>query len=256
MIDHYKHPFKCVVCTNCGHTHTFMVECIDRTCPQCQTRRRQRIIARFKPIVMLMPNAYFVTLTYVRKNLTQHLVMKARKDFTKLRHRKRWKARGGIYQIEVGSLDEWGQCNLHIHVIADFFKRQVDLDIFASLSSGQKKRHFLSVLWRSITGDSFIVDVKRCHNSKNILKHYLTTHMAKRIGSPKQASMINKALQGTRLIQGFGDLHRVKVRFFEVICPHCHAKDSYVADFDAIGPQNPPETRPGTSLQSDHNIGY
>lgn len=249
MIDLHKHPFRTVVCTNCGHTHTFMVECSDRTCPRCQTRRRYRIIDRFKPIVMMMKNPYFITLTFVRKNLTQHLLSKIRKDFTKLRHRKWWNFNGGIYQIEIGSLDDWGQCNLHLHIIADTPKRRKYFDLFQQLSSGQKKRSGLSKIWKEITGDSFIVDIKKCHSPRDALKHYLTTHMAKRIGSPKQSKMINRALQGTRLIQGFGFLHRVKVRFFEVVCPNCNAKDSYRADFDVIGPQNPPEPRPGISLQ-------
>ena len=250
MMD-LSHPYRTVICRNCGHSHTFMVECSDRTCPKCQERRRYRILDRFKPIVMIMQHPYFITLTCVRKSLTVHAVRKLRKDFTKLRHRKWWNFYGGIYQIEIGSLDQLGMCNLHIHIIADSPGKRKDLDVFHTLRIEAIKRSELSTVWREITGDSFIVDAKRCHSAKNALKDYLTKHMAKRIGKRSQANMINAALSGTRLIQGFGTLAHVCMRFFEVTCPNCHAKDSYIADFDSPGPQNPPEPRPGASLMLD-----
>ena len=252
-MNNENHQFRTVICRNCGHTHTFQIECNDRTCPECQERRRYRIIDRFKPIVSIMQHPYFITLTFVRKNLTQHAVKKIRNDFTKLRHRKFWRATGGIYQIEVGNLDNWGQCNLHIHIIADFPKWEKTFDIFGSLSNTTKRRTALSKNWYEITGDSFIVDVKRIHSAKHIIKQYLTKHMAKRIGAKKHADMINRALRGSRLVQGFGTLTHCSMRYFLVECPNCHAKDSYATPMDGAGPQYPPQPRPTASLMLDNN---
>lgn len=222
-----EHKYKSIFCNECGMTHTFKMECGDRTCPSCQGIRRHRIIQRFKPVVNKMKHPYFITLTIVRKSLTVHLVRKLRKDFTKLRHRKKWTAGGGVYQIEIGSLDDFGMCNLHIHIIADFPERQVDLATFKALSPQDRKRHWLSRVWHDITGDSYIVDARRCFDARDALSNYLTKHMTKRVGRRIDADRINKALGNTRLIQGFGTLCHLGMRFREYTCPNCGAVDSY-----------------------------
>lgn len=183
---------------------------------------------RFVPLVKKMAAPKFLTLTLKRRALCCSNVRFLRDCFTRLRHRNNlkwnklhpgrtprftWLATSGVYQIEIGTVDELGQANLHIHAIID------------SPYMGFCK---LSNVWREITGDSFIIDIRDCPSARDAVR-YMSKHMAKmpRDVPPWQHTLINDVLKGTRLVQGFGTLAHVSMSLEGATCPKCGSTDGF-----------------------------
>ena len=213
-----RHDFINVKCGGCGHDFIFELDCGDRTCGHCQNRRKKRVYRRYQSIVVGMDQPKFLTLTVRRRVLNSRSIQSLRGFFTKLRHRKAWRARGGLYQIEVGSIDDLNMCNMHIHAIID------------SPVMSQKD---LSDAWRDITHGSYIVDIRMAFGARGCLK-YLTKHMGKRIGDSRHKDLINSALKGTRLVQGFGYVNREGFCMSSAVCPKCGAIGTLVSKFDNL----------------------
>ena len=213
-------------CLACGETWQHEIDCGDRLCPRCNLKRRQRIMHRYLPLVRSMSERKFFTFTVKRALLSRKLVSSLRKNFTKLRHRKIWKASGGIYNIEIGDFRDDGTCNLHIHGVMD---------------SSYMLQKALSDAWRDITGDSFIVDIRAVKDDRSAI-HYMTKHldyMTKHLAKlPEDLpvwkhKLINDVLRGTRLVQAFGDMAHEKLSLREPVCPFCGAVGQIVCpDFD------------------------
>jgi len=179
-------------------------------------------------VVRRMSAPKFLTLTLRRRALTKESVRRLRLFFTRLRHRDVWIASGGIYQIEIGTLDDLGMCNLHIHAIID---------------SEWMSQEALSEAWHDITGDSFVVDISAvksdrqaiAYMSKDLTLDRMTNHLSKSPGelSAWQHDLINYVLRGSRLVQGFGTLARLGLSLRDPVCPYCGAVASLVCvDFD------------------------
>lgn len=183
---------------------------------------------RFVPLVNRMENPKFLTLTLKRRALCRSNVRFLRQCFTKLRHRKVWKATAGVYQIEIGTVDDLGQANLHIH---------------SAIDSPYMFQAELSEAWLDITGDSFIVDIRQAKDARDIV-WYMSKHMGKMpdisdsfaadgvthldIPSTWKHDLINAVLKGTRLVQGFGTLAHVSMGLEGATCPKCGSTDGFV----------------------------
>lgn len=204
------------ICSHCGQTFIFEIDCGDRTCFHCNGKRRHRIFSRYRPVVGEYENPMFVTLTLRRFTLSRERVRYLRDCFTRLRHRSIWKAKRGIYQIEVGTIDDLNQCNLHLHAIVD---------------SDYMSQQELVKVWKEITVRSYIVDIRRCETHGAL--RYLTTHMSRRIGESRHAALINDALRGSRLIQSFGPIS-LPLGINRAVCPKCGDVQSIFSEFDAL----------------------
>lgn len=159
----------------------------------------------------------FVTLTTRRMRLSASNARRIRDWFGRLRHRNIWKALGGIYQIELGTIDDLGMCNLHIHAIVDSdFMPQSDL----------------SDAWKEITG-SYIVHIERCLSIDGAL-NYLAGHMGKTIAKPEFADLVNATLKNIRLVQGFGDRRDANLSIDKPVCPWCGAVGSVITQFEPL----------------------
>ena len=211
------HAFIRLFCTSCGKTWEHQIDCGDRTCPDCNLARKKRIFSRYEPVIKKFRRPKLVTLTTRRTVLSWTNVKRLRDWFTRLRHRKVWTAQGGLYQIELGTIDDLGMCNLHIHALVD---------------SDYMHQGALSEAWRDITG-SYIVDIQECYNSKGAL-NYLTLHMGKVIAGPEFSDMVNSALKNTRLVQGFGVLDCDDLDIRDPVCPYCHAIGSVITQYEPL----------------------
>lgn len=217
-----NHTETCMICSCCGEVSTVFLECGDRTCFQCQQRRKKRILKRYHPIVAKMTAPKFLTVTLTRRILSRHAVKHMRDCFTKLRHRGIWTAVGGIYQIQLGTIDN-GTVNIHLHAIID---------------SPRVEKADLRKAWYKITGDSYIVDIKTCWSPRGAMQ-YLTKHMGRRIGTYQDASLINEVLHGTRLVQGFGSLSHMGLSMTDSVCDNCGGVNTYYLDFEVLTYQYP-----------------
>jgi hypothetical protein len=209
-----------LVCGNCGYQFEYPIDCGDRTCPECNKRRKRDIINRLKPIVETMKDPHFLTLTVRRRDLNRKNIKALRNSFTKLRHREIWiSVFGGFYNIELGTLRDDGTCNMHIHALYD------GMDLYYP---------YLSWVWSQVTGGSFIVDIQRCWNSQGAL-HYIAKHFCKigKFEGEASRELINKTMKNTRLVQGFGNLKRLPPKELSE-CPECHAQGSFYSCHDPL----------------------
>jgi hypothetical protein len=174
-------------CNKCG-LKTFKVSgCNKRTCTDCAKKRRSRLIAAYGPWITAYKWPVLVTLTLKREKYLSEGVEKIIQAFHKLRRGKWWTARCGVWTMEfLPKEDGW---HVHLHCIAD----AVWID--------QKK---LSEAWKRITGDSFIVDVRRVKDRKGAMLEVLKycTKTAELTKADKE--MIEIVLKGKRFVNWFG----------------------------------------------------
>jgi hypothetical protein len=202
-----------VLCSCCGDVLSFQKSCSDRGCKICSSRRRNRLISAYGPEISKMANPAFLMLSYGRQKLSRKLLIQLRRDFNKLRHRKFWKALGGFYVIELGTLDSAGCCNVHLHCVID--------SAFVSQSVYSRE-------WSAITGFP-IVYIQRIRSFRwGIL--YVTKYVTKQAEgelSISDSNLINSVLRGSRLLQPFGSVGQHGER--HSVCRNCGAIDSYIS---------------------------
>ena len=203
---------KRIVCESCGWSHVVKYHCKLKICPNCLSLRAFRIQKRYLKAVNRLKEPKLWTLTLKNTRQLGAAVRKIRKCFEKLRRRVEVRRclRGGIYAIEVTPRPDGTWC-LHIHVLceADYLP--------------QKR---LSDLWREITSDSYIVDVRKAYSPKKGLK-YLLEYLAKGPVNAKRPWPVEaiikylEVLEDTRLIQVFGCLLGAGEYGEGFSCPSC-----------------------------------
>lgn len=174
-------------CNKCGLKTHKVSGCNKRTCTDCAKKRRSRLVGAYGPWISGYKWPVLVTLTLKREKYLSEGIEKIVKAFHKLRRGKWWTARCGVWTLEfIPKEDGW---HVHLHCIAD----AVWID--------QKK---LSEAWRRITGDSFIVDVRRVKDRKGAMLEVLKycTKTAELTKADKE--MIEIVLKGKRFVNWFG----------------------------------------------------
>lgn len=172
--------------------------CRDRLCPTCARRRSRDVFHRLHAEVGKMDAPRFITLTLRHKREPLFLTLaRLRASFRELRRSRLWSdsTAGGVYSIEVKRNAETGCWHAHIHVIADgHFIAQARL----------------SALWKIITGDSCVVDI-RAIRSKRDVAIYVTKYISKPadVLSWPAAAVHEYArdMAGVRAVHTFGKHH-------------------------------------------------
>ncbi len=124
--------------------------CRERLCAYCARARGAALGDALLPLVQAMARPWFLTLTVKNGLDLAERAAHLRVAFKKLRRRAWWKANvaGGIAVEEVTHNAQTGEWHPHLHLVIECTISQVVL---------QGK---LAVLWRAVTGDSHIVDVR------------------------------------------------------------------------------------------------
>ncbi len=138
----------------------------------------------------------FITLTLSGKNKGLHeLIDKLYRSFKALRNHPTWseKVEGGAAFLEIKYNDKSQRWHPHLHIIAKA----------SYIDQGE-----LSEAWRTITKDSFIVDIRRVRNPE-ITGRYVTKYASKPLNSsfsntPALLDESILALKGRRLCMCFG----------------------------------------------------
>jgi hypothetical protein len=195
--------------------------CHDRLCTPCANSRsrviQQHLLAQIgeKPVS-------FITLTLAGHDAgLREKVDRLYKHFRALRVHPTWadKVRGGAAFLEVKYSDKAARWHPHLHIIcdADFIDQQDLCDA-----------------WRSITKDSFIVDIRRVRDAK-VTGGYVTKYASKPLNTSfaNDADLLDEAvmaLKGRRLCLCFGSWYGT---------PLTYAEDETLADdlIDAAGYQ-------------------
>lgn len=169
--------------------------CHDRLCTPCANERSFRMRDALMTAMGDRPHS-FITLTLCGKGekLTD-LIDRLYKSFTALRRHPTWesKVRGGGAFLEIKWSDKAQRWHPHLHIIADADYIEVG-DLCAA--------------WKSITKDSFIVDIRRVRE-KSGQARYVTKYASKPLNtsfstSPKLLDEAVTALHRRRLCLTFG----------------------------------------------------
>lgn len=231
----------------CG-THTLNripnSTCEFRLCPFCCRRRARRIKRDYLPKIEAFTKTHRVTpvlITLTLKHREEKLSSAHKRlnvAFKNLTRRKLWKDhfKGGLRVFE-NTIADNGMYHAHFHVLG-----------FRSKFIDHQK---LKDEWKAVTGDSFVVNIKRIDSIQNGLKEvvkYITKPLD--IKSGKFTSVHLKdflELNGKRLIQNFGKFYTFCAKFriedFQDVltlstssseieerlvegdkCPHCEAE--------------------------------
>lgn len=170
-------------------------KCKDRFCDPC-SQERARHIGRCVAEYAAERDLRFITLTlrHSDRTLTQD-VDRLYSAFVKLRRRAKWKQtqKGGIFFVEIKRRRGDETWHVHLHIIAEGL----------NLS-----KHWLSETWQTVTGDSFIVDLKHCQNREKAA-YYAAKYAGKGLhGScyhdPRVLREGILALKGRRLVGKWG----------------------------------------------------
>lgn len=169
--------------------------CKDRFCEPC-ARERARHIASCVGEFAKGRELRLITLTLRKSDRTlSGDVDFLYQSFVRLRRRKLWSRgqRGGVYFVEIKRRRNDDGWHVHLHVLAD-----------GTYISKQK----LSEAWHTITGGSFIVDVRYCHSGDDAAR-YVAKYAGKGVHGDcyRDSDMLLEAilaLKGRRLVGKYG----------------------------------------------------
>lgn len=172
--------------------------CRDRLCPRCQQHRGREAATRIAALVSGWPSCRFATLTLRHRDgplsaeLDRlHLAFKA------IRKTPEWHTRvnAGVWSIEVTRNSQTKRWHAHVHLLyrGEFFPQKL-----------------LSELWKKITGDSEIVDVRAVPDREKTAR-YIAAYVSKPADverwSEGEICEYAAAMHGRRLLHTFGKAH-------------------------------------------------
>lgn len=142
--------------------------CRDRMCPRCQEERARKVRGRVRDLVSTYNAPRFMTLTLAPdgSGLAARL-SKLLRSYRELRRRRSFReyVSAGVAAIEIVLNRETREWHVHLHAVVDgdYFPQQL-----------------LSDEWRSVTGDSYIVDI-RSVKDRNATSDYIAKYVSKAV---------------------------------------------------------------------------
>ena len=204
--DDPRHPIRTFYCSHCGYPLRVKMSCGDRTCPTCRRKWYGYHYGALKRHISTWPKVYFLTLTL--KNIPDSAISKwqvqrLREAFSKLRYRLRPSIKDGYYVIQMtNSGSGW---HLHLHVL---FRGQY-------VPAAR-----ISEVWKDVTKDSYIVNIKLVEKWEYALRYLLSDFRGTPRIREEDHDVYNDLFRGSRLVQGFGEYSRIKLRL-PFHCPKC-----------------------------------
>jgi len=173
--------------------------CRDRMCPRCQRARGGHLKTKVAALVAKFnaPRLLTLTLRNHPEGELSTMLDRLSRNFRCLRASPFWKEHviRGCYTIEVTFNKASRTWHAHLHAITD---------------GGFMRQAALSDLWKSLTGDSSIVDI-RAINDRDKSARYISSYVAKPIDGElwEAAQVVEFALatRGRRMVHTFGKAH-------------------------------------------------
>lgn len=154
--------------SECGtHTAVREMRCKSKVCPLCYQIRAREIRDRMTEAIKPLRNRKLLTLTLKSVNAPlRDQLINLRRCWRKLRNRKLWRecvdveGGGGVGVVEITRNKKTGLWHPHIHAV---------------IGGNYMPQDRLSALWKKITGNSKIVDIRAADAAESA--EYLTKHM-------------------------------------------------------------------------------
>lgn len=186
-----------------GKVRPWVSRCRDRMCLYCGTSRSRHVADQLLLVLNKMPTPRLIILTVksVELPLADQL-HDLRRWFAKLRRSPQWKnlTTGGAYTVEVTRNADTGLWHPHLNIIVNgtYFPQKL-----------------LRNLWHKETGSAEVVWVSAIRDRPGAARE-----LAKYIGKPQHVSNwpdtairnYARAVNGTRMVQTFGDCYGLKVQ--------------------------------------------
>ncbi len=214
-----EHRGLSVYCQKCNDKRRVVLRCGFRSCETCRRLDYRRLLRGYLEAVRNFRNPKLVTLTVRNmETLDRERVAKSLASFRALMRQKyyRERIRGGLRVMEL--VNKGRGWNLHFHVLVD------------ALYLDQAR---LSRDWFELTGDSFIVDVRRAGSSREGLR-YILKYLAKAPKLSGLESTYNRVMKGARFVQPFGMLYdgdELGIQRFPSVCPSC-GQAAWISSYD------------------------
>lgn len=175
--------------------------CRCRMCPTCSRSRSIEAAGRVAELTKRMNSPRLITLTL--KSTTEPLedqIDRLLASAKALRRTKSWKRRvhGGVQTIEVTWHETSRLWHPHLHILVD---------------GEYYPQPEISEAWLKVTGDSYIVDVRKVHDAKQAGRYvasYMTKHGQIANWPAAQITEYAHAMHGRRLVQTFGSSHGIE----------------------------------------------
>lgn len=217
--DEFEHETLTLHCKACGFSWVATLNCGDRTCLRCRKKWHGHHRDILKRIIQAWgTNIRVMTLTLRNipdADFDRSSIKRLRKSFSRLLHRKYFKARirGGFYVVHLTNIGNGWHPHIHVVYKGEFISKAI-----------------LVRTWGNITGDSYIVDIKPMVGPKKALQYLLGDLFQRPRIRHRDIYKYNEALKRSRLIQGFGDYSRASFRE-PFLCPMCGNDTWYVPKF-------------------------
>lgn len=176
--------------------------CRDRLCPTCASLRASEIRLRVAHALQKTDSLRLITLTLrATPGPLREKLDRLHEAFRCVRKTRTWKdhVSGGIAMIEIKLGSGSGEWHPHLHVIA---------------TGKYLPQDSLSRLWKEVTGDSSIVDIRKIHERKGAAA-YVAKYAAKPPGlltwTDDRIREYAEAVAGRRFLVTFGSLHNQTV---------------------------------------------
>jgi len=176
-------------CDKCGNAFKVHVTCKRRTCLKCAGIRSRQLVEMYLPVVSTFKWPCFITFTLKVDFLktAKEQVDKIIASFRKLRQRKVWDAKRGLFGIEMVKKEEaW---YIHLHGLID--SKWMDHDA-------------LSSAWFKITGDSYVVYLKRISDRRGALREVLKYQTKIWELSEEDKEFVEETFEHRRFVNAFG----------------------------------------------------
>lgn len=184
-----------------GELAVSLCRCQHRLCPTCSRRRGVQAADRVAGLVRRMNAPRFLTLTLAASDAPlSEQIDRLLACFRQLRRLKAWgdHVRGGVATIECTFNASTGCWHPHIHAIVD------------GTFLPQPK---LKSAWLKVTGDSYIVDVRKVHDARQAARYvasYMTKHGAVAGWPMERIREYATGMFGRRMLQTFGSCHGIE----------------------------------------------
>lgn len=232
MQSYLNHPYKTIVCADCGEFIRVPCYCGDRMCSICSKSRsfkiRSRLEAFFKIIRLKKGEKYaHVVLTVKNQENLRQMLKSLVRCFRTLRNRRSWRyhVSGGAFVLEVAGRE--GDWHAHLHIICQ---------------SRYFPQRLLLANWRAVAGNAgAFIKATPLH----ALSFYLTKYITKPFSATIPSGEVSAALSGLRLFQPFGSWHSLIKQFMppRFPCPNCGCEVWH--SLDAVWYSHPGHFLPG-----------
>lgn len=186
-----------------GLVRVFTRTCKLRWCPLCASARRNWLQGEISHWLNLRGNTKFITLTLKHTDDPLRVQFgRLYQCFINLRRRGLFtrKVDGGVWFFQITKHSESGQWHPHLHCLLD-----ADFILHKTLSS----------VWRSITGDSMVVDIRSVHNldkAADYVARYATSpgELKKLVHNDRLE--LHEVLHGRRICGTWGTGRTIRLR--------------------------------------------